>query len=145
MYRQIFEVWKQGNETFMILFLAFKYFAEWYATSPTPHPQPGESGNLCSTFSSSSLWQVNVFLQGSRCYFGPPRVLYFPGTRQIWWAFYYRPPGEAPDGRTAVYIYRQTIFTLFKADLSDKNMFNLKISAAYHCCYQDIYWNTFYH
>jgi hypothetical protein len=31
--------------------------------------------------------------------FGPPRVLYFPGTHHIWRALPYPPRGEGPDGR----------------------------------------------
>ena len=40
-------------------------------------------------------------LPGSSASFGPPPVIYFPGTQHILWAFPYLPTGEAPDGRLA--------------------------------------------
>ena len=65
------------------------------------NPQPGGPGDFWSRFSSSSPWYASIKLQGSSASFGPPRVFYFPGTRHIWWAFSYPPPGEAPDRRLA--------------------------------------------
>jgi hypothetical protein len=65
------------------------------------NPQPGGPGDFWSRFSSSSPWYASIRLSGSSVSFGPPRVFYFPGTRHIWWAFPYPPPGEAPDERLA--------------------------------------------
>jgi len=65
------------------------------------NPQPGGPGDFWSRFSSSSPWHVSIKPQGSSASFGPPRVFHFPGTRHIWWAFLYPPPGEAPGGRLA--------------------------------------------
>jgi hypothetical protein len=49
--------------------------------------------------------------QGSGAGFGPPWVFYFPGTRHIWRAVPYPPPGEAPDGRPAT-PYRTVLIIL---------------------------------
>ena len=65
------------------------------------NPQIGGPGDFWSRVSSSSPWYASIELQGSSACFGPPRVFHFPGTRHIWWAFPYPPPGEAPYGRLA--------------------------------------------
>ena len=86
---------------FLMGLLAISCFSMIRGLACCINPQPGGPGNFLSRFSSSSPWYASIKLQGSRASFGPPRVFYFPGTRHIWWAFSYLPPGEAPDRRLA--------------------------------------------
>ena len=65
------------------------------------NPQPGAPSDFWSRFSSCSPRYASTKPQGSSASFGPPQVFYFPGTRHIWWAFPYPPPGEVPVGRLA--------------------------------------------
>jgi len=61
------------------------------------NPQPGGTRDFWSRFYFSSACNASIKLQLSSATFGPSRVFYFPGTRHIWRAFPYSPPGEAPD------------------------------------------------
>jgi len=82
---------------FLAIFF-FRWIGGWPAAST---PQPGGPGDFCSRFSSSSPWYASIELQDSSASFGPPRVFYFPGTRHIWWAFPYPPPGGGARWKTS--------------------------------------------
>jgi hypothetical protein len=82
-----------------ILAISFLSMSRWLACCI--NAQPGGPGDFWSRFSSSSPWYASIRLPESSASFGPPRVFYFPGTRHIWWAFPYPPPGETPAGRPA--------------------------------------------
>ena len=97
-------------------------------------PQPGGSGDFWSRFSSSSPWYASIKLQGSSASFGPPRVFYFPGTRHIWWAFPYPPPGEAPDRRLAT-PHGSTVFNYYIDLLYIHFLLPTFLNSVMKCCY----------
>ena len=89
----------QSISNFFFSNLLFFSLAGGWTVASTP--QPGGPGDFWSRFSSSNPWYSSTKLRGSSAGFGSPRVFYFRGTRHIWWALPYPPPGEAPDGRLA--------------------------------------------
>ena len=88
------------SRVFLMGFLAIFFFVDEQETGLLHQPPTWRTRwFLIKVFFSP--WYASIELQGSSASFGPHRVLFFPGTRHIWWAFPYPPPGEAPDRRLA--------------------------------------------
>ena len=121
-----FELWAKMLKWYKIEFISNGLFSNSFFLSMSRrlacciNPQPGGPRDFFLIFTSFSPWYASIELQGSSASFGPPRVFYFPGTRHIWWAFPYPPPGEAPDRRLAT-PYGYTFHNYINNDFAQLN------------------------